>query len=149
MTPTATNVKTTQKLVFDLDKFEDVLLKKEYTVPSAPTSLEEALGAVGNDQARLLKVIHDGLMAEANSTAYNDKEGWNATDEEGDIAGPYSGSFASEELGKKIDAAVLNLAKLSGYDKSLSREKKRELKQSAITFIRSNPAILENIKAQA
>lgn len=141
--------KTTQKTVFDLDLFQDVLLKKEYVEPVAPVSLEAALEAVGNDQSRLLKVIHDGLKAEANSQAYNDKDGWNQTDEEGDIVGPYEGKSASAELGKKIDAAVLTLAKLNGYEKSLSPAKKQELKANAIAFIRSNPAILENIKAQA
>lgn len=139
----------TQRTVFDLDTFSNVLLVKTFNPPAKPTSIEEALAAVGNNNEKLLSVIYDGLLAEARKVAYESNDGWNLTDDEGDPAGVYNGKFASEKLGKLINGAVITMAKLSGYEKSLSPEKKKELKRQAMDFIRSNPAVLENIKNQA
>lgn len=145
MTPNGTQTKTTQRTVFDLQKFDDVKLVKEFAVPAKPTSLEEALAAVGNDQSKLLEVIHSGLTAAAANDAYNNIEGFKVVGEDGEPSEPYTGKYADEDMGKKINAAILSLAKLQGYDKSLSPAKKNELKESATNFLRSNPAMLASI----
>src|SRR4051812_33131412 len=101
MTPNGTQTKTTQRTVFDLQKFDDVKLVKEFAVPAKPTSLEEALAAVGNDQSRLLEVIHSGLTAAAANDAYNNIDGFKVVGEDGEASEPYTGKFADEEMGKK------------------------------------------------
>ncbi len=137
--------KTTQKTVFDLQKFDDVKLVKSYDVPSKPSTLEEALAAVGNDQSKLLEVIHEGLVAAANDAAYNDANGWNV-EIDGETL-PYSGQYADENKTKLINGAVLNLAKLQagGSWDTLDKTKKASFKDSAIQMLRDNPAMLKSI----
>lgn len=145
MTPTATT-KTVTKSVFDLGSFGDVKLTRDVTLPAKPASVEDALAAVGNDKDALLQVIYDGLVERAVENARAQTDGWNAINEEtGEAAGPYTGNPVTEEKGKAISLAVLNIAKAGGYDKSLPAEKKRELKEQAMQFLRSNPAMVQFI----
>lgn len=143
VTPQATKVVT--KSVFDLAKFDDVKLTRTVTLPSKPASVQEALAAVGNDTTALLNVIYDGLVERAVETARNEAEGWLTVTEDGEAGEVYTGQPVSEEKGKAISLAVLNIAKAGGYDKSLPAEKKRELKESAMNFMRSNPAMVQFI----
>lgn len=143
------NERPIQKTVFDLGKFDTVLLGKTFILPPAPKSLDEALVAVGRDEKRLLAVIADGLETEARRLATSEETGWNELDEEKNIVGPYTGVSANEEVGKKINNAVLSMAKTLGYSKDLSKEKRAALKDEAMEFIKSNPRIVESIKAQA
>jgi len=144
--PTAERTSNTQKTVFDLGKFDDVKLVKTVTLGAPVTSIQEALARLENDSDALLAVINAGLDEKTVKAARESNDGWNVEDEEGNLTA-YDGKFASEEQqGKKIDAVVLSMAKVLGYDKSLSAEKKRELKEQARAFIRSNPAIIESMQ---
>jgi len=151
MTPTtdstaAVGTKTVTTTVFDLDMFDDVKLTKQVAIPPVPQTLEEALAAVGNDTEKLLRVIHEGLTADAVDTAKTTLEGFSIVSEDGTPGAIYTGNYADEDKGKLINGGILALAKIYGYDKSLSVEKKRALKAQAVEFMRSNPAMLESLK---
>ncbi len=148
MTPTTSNgtAKVT-RTVFDLTAFDDVkLVKPAVALPNKPTSIEEALAAVGNNAAKLLDVIHEGLVAEAKAVAYDNIEGFQVVNEDGSVGEVYTGKYADEDKGKLINNAILSLAKMQGYDKSLPPERKRELKEKATSFLRDNPAMLATIQ---
>lgn len=132
--------------VFDLATFDDVKLSKNITLPSKPTTLEEALAACGNDSAKLLDVIHEGLIAETVDRAREDMSGFMQEGEDGEDV-PYTGAFADEKKSKLINNAVLALAKINGYGKTLAPTKKRELKDRAKNFLRENPAMLASLQS--
>lgn len=147
MTPTTTQpTAKVQRTVFDLAIFDDQKLTKTITLPTKPSTLEEALAACGNDSAKLLDVIHEGLVAETKSAAYDNIEGFQVVNEDGTAGDAYTGKFADEEKGKLINNAILSLAKINGYDKSLSKEKKQALKEKATAFLRDNPAMLASLQ---
>lgn len=137
--------KTIAMSVFDLASFDDVKLEKDVPVPSKPTTLEEALQACGNDSAKLLDVIHEGLISEALESARGDMSGWTMDDENGKPV-PYTGNYADEKKTKAINAAVLNLAKINGYDKNIGADAKRAIKDRMKQFLRDNPVILGSIQ---
>ena len=134
------------RTVFDLTVFDSVKLEKPFTPPSKPTDLNAALAAVGNDTAKLLDVIHAGLTSEARDAAYNDIQGFLVVGEDGEATEPYVGKFADDAKGKLINNAILAFAKMNGYDKSLPKEKKAALKESATQFLRDNPAAIASIQ---
>jgi hypothetical protein len=138
--------KSVQRTVFDLTAFDDLKLTKEVALPAKPTSIQEALAAVENSTPRLLEIIYEGLIADATSKAWDQIEGFHIVNEDGEAGELYTGKYADEAKGKLINAAILSLAKMQGYDKNLSREKKRELKEKATEFLRSNPAMLQSIQ---
>lgn len=144
MTPNGTTLQTAkvQLTVFDLAKFDDVTLVKTVTLPAKPETLADALAASGNDESKLLELIHEGLKAEAKENARNTMEGFLTVSEDGEPGEPYTGSYADEEKGKLINAGILALAKMNGYTKSLDPKKKAELKDNAKAFLRANPAML-------
>ena len=117
MTPTVAT-KTVQRTVFDLATFDDVPLVKSVTIPQKPSTLEDALAAVGNDQAKLLNVIHEGLVSEAMEAGRNDLAGFHVVAEDGEPGEEYAGTIATEEQGKQINATVLNFAKMNGFSKA-------------------------------
>lgn len=145
MTPIIQNTKNVTKSVFDLQAFGDVKLTRTVTMPVKPATVEEALAAVGNDKQALLSVIYDGLCERAVESARATSDGWLTVDEDGEASEPYTGQPVSEEKGKAISLAVLNIAKAGGFDKSLPKDKKRELKAQAMEFLRSNPAMVSFI----
>lgn len=141
------NTKTVTTSVFDLASFDTVKLSKVITLPSKPASIEEALAAVGNDSQKLLDVIYEGLAADAVETARNDMSGFLIADDDDEEKNgkPYEGKYADEDMSDKINKAVLSMAKVFGFDKSLSKEKKREVKEQAREMLRSNPAFIASI----
>ena len=145
MTPTAQQTMKVQRTVFDLQAFDDVKLIKEVPMPKKPEEIEEALNILGSKE-KLLDVIYKGLVAEARDASWEDIDGFKIVGEDGEAGEVYSGKFADEEKGKLINAAILSLAKMQGYEKSLSKEKKAELKAKATEFLRSNPAMLQSIQ---
>lgn len=146
MTPTTQTTKNVYKSVFDLVKFDDVKLTRTVQMPTKPATVEEALAAVGNDKQALLNVIYDGLCERAVESARTQSDGWLTVDDEsGEASEPYTGQPVSEEKGRAISLAVLNIAKAGGFDKSLPKDKKRELKAQAMEFLRSNPAMVSFI----
>jgi hypothetical protein len=151
MTPTAqqstTGAKTKkiQWTVFDLGTFDDVKLLKEVAMPDKPADLESAVNLIGNTD-RLLELIYTGMCDEATEQARKVVEGWKVADEDNEPGEDYTGKFADEAKGKLIGNAVLTLAKLNGYDKSLPKEKKDELKEKAKKFLRDNPAMIQGMQ---
>lgn len=152
MTPTNSNSQKTarvQNTVFDLAKFDDVTLYKVVNLPEKPATLKDALAAAGNDESKLLDLIHEGLCAETKENARNNMEGYKVVGDEGDSEEIYNGSYADEEKGKLINAGILAIAKMNGYTKSLAPEKKAEIKDRAKKFLRENPAMLGGITGGA
>lgn len=145
MTPNGPAKLKIQKTVFDLSTFSNIILKKEVEPPAKPTTVTEALAAVGNDEKALIDLIYKGLESRARDNAYDDMSGFMVEDTEEGTVKPYEGKFADEGMEQKINAAVLSLAKLQGFEKSLPVEKKNELKESARSFLRANPAMLKNL----
>jgi hypothetical protein len=161
MTPTtAVTTKKIQRTVFDLQVFDDVKLVKDVPLPKKPEEIQEALDILGSKE-KLLEVIYKGLIAEATDSAWEDIDGFRIVgsigpdkdgnvvytpDADGEPTEPYTGKFADEAKGKLINAAILSLAKMQGYEKSLSKEKKAALKEKATEFLRANPAMLQSIQ---
>jgi hypothetical protein len=144
LNPTAKVTRT----VFDLTAFDDVkLVKPAVVLPTKPSTLEEALAACGNDSAKLLDVIHEGLVSEAKSVAYDTIEGFQVVGEDGEAGEPYTGQFADDAKGKLINNAILAIAKINGFDKSLPKERKAALKDKATSFLRDNPAMLASLQS--
>jgi hypothetical protein len=141
-TPAAKAGNPVTRTVFDLATFDEVQLSKPFTPPTAPQTVEEALAACGNDTAKLLEVIHAGLTAEARDRAYNTLDGF-AIVVDGEVTETlYTGRAAEGDMKKKIDNAVLSMAKVYGYDKSLPIDKRNELKDQARSDMRKNPRVL-------
>jgi hypothetical protein len=140
--------KTVTRTVFDIQKFDDVKLQKVVPLPAKPATIEEALAAVGNDSSKLLDVIYEGLVGQQMDAEYNNIKGFKVVGEDGELGEDYTGQYADESKTKLINAAVLTFAKLNagGTWDTLSKEKKRELKDNAIAFMRSNPAMLASIQ---
>lgn len=142
----AATTKAINRTVFDLAKFEDVKLTKTITLPNKPANIQEALTAVGGDTEKLLNVIYEGLVADASDTARDQIDGFKVIGEDGEPGELYIGKYADEEKSKLIGNAVLSMAKMFGYDKSLPVAKKNELKDRAMAFLKENPAILASIQ---
>lgn len=148
MTPTASEAKTIplQSTVFNLDTMEDVLLFKE--VSFAPvTSTKEALERLGNDAAKFLAVINEGLESETRRAAKGDSSiPWLTEDEEGNRS-EFVGTPADS---KAVNSLVLTLAKtIFGYSKDADADKKRAAKQNAFEMIKTNDAIRAGLKQNA
>lgn len=145
MTPTTTNKIPVQKTVFDLDLFDEVTLVKDYEFTPV-TSVQEATERLGNDSAKILSVINDGLRAEMRRIAVADQTGWLREDEDGNRT-PFAGTLANLKL---VNQCVLSMAKtVFGFSKDLSPDAKRAAKQSAQDLIKNTPAIREGLQKTA
>lgn len=134
--------------VFDLATFDDVNLSKPFTLPTKFTSVQDALQAFDNNTDKLLSIIYAGMTADKRDSEYKDISGFYVVGEDGKPTDtPYTGKFAEDEQAKLIGSAVLTFAKLQSGGKwdSLKKEQKDALKASAITFMRSNPALLASL----
>jgi hypothetical protein len=132
--------------VFDLDVFDNITLGKEVTLPEKPTSLSEVVAKFNNDESRLISIIYEGMIKEAEVAAEKDKSGWRKfEDRDNDELADeeYNGKSADPEKKKLIYAAILSFAKVLGYDKSLTPEQKNAKKAQAKEIIKSNPAMME------
>lgn len=141
------NSKRIYKDVFDLESFESVRLAKDVVLDPPVTSIEEALGRVGNDAAKLLKILNDGLIQET-ITAAEETPGFLVFDEENKtLGGEFTGQSANEDAVKTL---VLSIAKgVFGYEKSKPVEAKRAAKESAMNLIKSNEQMRAGLKANA
>lgn len=122
-------VTKTQKTVIDISTMQEIKIGKEKTfVPI--TAPSEALERLGNDQAKLLKVINDGLKAEERRLlASNNDEPWRSfTDDGKTLNGPFTGEMLDSE---KVGGLVLQFAKLGGYGKDKTPDQKRAIKAKA------------------
>lgn len=120
--------KIVKRNVFDLGKFERVSLEKEVYLPLAPTTMEEALAAVDNDDAKLLKVIAKGLRSMAISEAKNS------------IA--LTGDFVSP----KVVSGTVNQFKALYPPKSDSKADVKAAKDQLYSFVRANEGLVNVIR---
>src|SRR5215471_3435975 len=97
MTPTEQSTAIVQKTVFDLALFNDVLLKKEVSLPNRPKSVQECMEAIGNDTEKFISIFYEGLVEDAKSKAREDMAGFKVVDEDGNIGDEYSGNYADEK----------------------------------------------------
>lgn len=144
------------RTILDLDTFEDVTLYKD--VPFTPvTSTEEALTRLGNDAAKFLAIVNEGLGAETRRNGANDPSiPWLEMDEKG-VKTPFTGTPADS---MKVNATVLNIAKsVFGYtsvkdgktedEKNKIRTANQAAKQAAMDLIKSTPVMFEGLKKNA
>ena len=153
MTPTtpATTL-TVTKSVFDLDTFSKVKLEKTIPEPSAPTSVEEALSAAGNDTAAFLRIFHNGLIESAKETAAASTDGFYAVsdeDEDETEKTPYTGRSATPEQGENIKQFLAKLNQAQGLVKSTPPARKKEIKANVIAFVKANPALIQMLLGPA
>jgi hypothetical protein len=135
--------------VFDLDSFDDVLLLKFVPAPPKPKSIQEALAMVEGKTEKLMQIVYDGLVADLRKAEYEKLEGFklvNKESKDGSGGPDYTGNSADETKKDLINAAVLNFAKILGYDKDLSPEKKNQIKEQARDLIRKNPEMVRSIQ---
>lgn len=134
-----------QSSVFDLDSMSDVTLVKSIDFTPV-TSNHEALARVNNDATKFLEVINRGLKAVEQAAAKdNDSLSWMVEDEEGKLV-PFSGTPADS---KTVNGMVLNMAKASfGYFQAKDADGRRASKDAAMAFIKSQPVLIEGMKAQ-
>lgn len=135
-----------QNTIFDLDSMDEVTLKKVVTFKPAANT-QEALAMLGNDSAKFLEVINEGLREHARVSAKSDTSTpWKVEDEEG-VETVFSGTVADA---KTVNGLILNMAKsVFGYAKDMTRDAKKAAKESAMNLIRSTPAIRDGLKVQA
>lgn len=135
-----------QKTFFDLATFADVTLKKSFDFTPV-ASVDEALSRLGNDAKRLIEIVNEGLINEQRRTEYQNADGWQAVDEDGDIVGPFTGVPADSKV---VNDMVLKMAKyVFGYSKDMTAEQKRAAREQAIEFIKSNETIKAGLQKSA
>lgn len=135
------------RTLFDLDSMADVTLQKEVPDFEPVTTAQEAMHRLGNDTAKFLQVINDGLMGHLrDSVKDNNDIPWQVADDEGNLA-VFAGTPADS---KAVNGLVLNLAKsVFGYTKESTPDEKRAAKDSALEMIKATPKIVEGLKKNA
>lgn len=138
-----------QSTVTALDTLEEVKLGKKVDFTDVD-SVEAALVAVGNDSAKLLKVINDGLAAETRRLAREDESGWHSYTESGELNGEYTGKIVDSD---KISQLVLTFAKMSGFGPDKTPDQKREIKAKARDKVKrmlaNDPEMLASVALSA
>ena len=143
--PEATKLRR-QKQYFDLESMTEVTLVKtgDFVDPKTP---EEALARLGNDSAKFLEIIVEGLRAEAGRALMADENvPFQVSDDEGNLT-PFAGTKADPAV---VNPLILNLAKMFGYPSGekgeAARAKKAAAKKKAIELIKNTPEIREGLK---
>lgn len=141
------------KTVFDLDTMDEVTLVKIVPDFVPAENSAEVLARVGNDTAKLLEIMNDGLRSAERAAIETNSEPWHTykVDESGEptdeVNGEFSGKMADTT---KVNSLVLTLAKtVFGYSKSMSKDEKRAAKSSALDMIKSNDAIKTGLQKSA
>lgn len=137
-----------QKTVFDLDSFEEVKLVKVPPKMAEVASIDEFLARVGNDSAKALKIINDGLEdAYRKEFAEDPNQPWHTFGDEDEVNGEFSGTIAEP---KAVNSLVLTLAKtVFGFSKDMTKEQKKAAKASAVEMIKGNEAIKDGLRKSA
>jgi hypothetical protein len=142
-----------QKTIFDLDSMEEVLLVKPVPDFIPAENSHEVLARVGNDTAKMLKLLNDGLRLAERAAVAEGSEPWHTfiADENGeltdDVNGVFTGTIADT---KAVNALKLTLAKtVFGFAKSMSKEEKSAAKESALEMIKTTPAIKAGLQKSA
>jgi hypothetical protein len=138
------------RTIFNLDNMEEVTLVKNVPAFVPAQSTADALARLGNDAAKFLQVINDGLAeAERQNVISDSNVPWLEEDEEGKQT-PFSGTPAD---GKKVKTLILNLAKTvflgKNWDKTVPPAEKKAAKESALAMIQSNDQIKNGLKQSA
>lgn len=135
-----------QRTVFDLDTMDEVLVFKTGAFTPVETA-KEALDRLANDSGKFLKVINEGLRAEAQRNLVNDESiGWQEEDEDGTVK-PFNGTPADSKV---VNPLILTLAKtIYGYNKDMSADQKRAAKEAAMAMIKTNEPMKAGLKANA
>lgn len=146
MSPSAAEQLKVQKGIFDLDTFEEVTVQVSGSFHPV-SSTQEALQRVGNDSAKFLELVNEGLRAEAQRELRQSITGWKLLDEDGQPSGEFTGTIADV---KAVNALVLTLAKtVFGYSKDLSADAKAQAKANAMGMIKNTAAIRDGLKKSA
>lgn len=142
--PTAAETLTVQRTITDLATFAEVTVRKESTFVPAD-SVQSALARLGNDNAKLMKAINEGLKAEERRQLGDTPGDWLVVDEDGKTTDqPFQGIQADNV---KVNLFVLQMAKtVYSYNKDMTAEQKTAAKAAAIEMIKSTPVIFEGMK---
>lgn len=136
-----------QATVYDLETMDDVTLRKVGSFAPVATA-GEGLARLGNDTAKFLKVVNDGLRAEAlRNLATDESIPWQEVDEESGELKPFNGAPADAKV---VNPLVLQLAKtIFGYNKDMKPEVKAKAKSDAKDMIKGNPVMVAGLKKSA
>lgn len=147
MTPNGTQEIKVQRTLLDLDSFEDVTLVKVGEFKPVQ-SADELMTRIGNDSAKFLKIVNDGLRSnEQQALKDNESVTWRVVGDDGKPGDTYNGTPADPSV---INPLVLNIAKAAtGYLQAKDAEGRKAAKDAAIEMIKSSPVMLESIKKQA
>lgn len=144
----STKLVTTE--VFDLAEFENVTLGKEIQLPAKPTSFNDVQNLPGMTNERLMNIVYEGLVKEAEEQAIKDKNGWHAFSEDDTLEDElYEGKWADSEKKKAINVMILNFAKSAfGFERGTGKDPARtkrnnEAKEKAKELIKGNQAMLD------
>lgn len=153
MPTTAIKQAPIQKTVFDLDTMEEVLLVKAVPDFKPAENSHEVLARVGNDSAKMLELLNNGLRLAEREAVADGKEPWHTfgVNDEGEytdeVNGPFTGTIADS---KAVNALKLTLAKtVFGFVKSLSKEEKAMAKSNALEMIKNTPTIKAGLQKSA
>jgi hypothetical protein len=143
-----------QKTVFDLDTMEDVTLVKAVPDFKPAENSHEVLARVGNDSAKMLELLNNGLrLAEREAVASDTAIPFHTfgVDENGEYTDEINGVFAGTIADiKAVNSLKLTLAKtVFGFTKNLSKDEKATAKANALEMIRSTPAIKAGLQKSA
>ena len=151
---------------FDLDSKGDVSLRKVGQFKPV-ADMSEFVARLGNDSAKILEIVNDGLENFATKQLAADETApWYLLGEDGEIVTDenkqpvvFAGTTLSEERAKQFNAMVLLNAKLMfGYPDSklpknaskdqveANRKLKETARQAALDMMLSNPAVVEALK---
>ncbi len=154
------------KEVLDLDSKGYVTLVKEVPEPSPITTMEEFVSKLGNDAQTILKYANVAfLQFFKDNLASNPDVPWMLPGDEDEPSVPWNGTPINPEKEKGFELSVITVAKaMFGYSKSMveipengtkeekaaaveaNRAAKKAAKDSARTFLLSNPAALTMLK---
>lgn len=151
--PTTIKQSPITKTIFDLNTMDEVTLVK--TVPDfvAAENSAEVLARVGNDSAKMLALMNDGLRLAEREAVEKNSDPWHTykVDESGEVTDEVNGPFdglAADSM--KVNALKLTLAKtVFAYSKSMTKDEKRAAKESALEMIRTNDAIKAGLQKSA
>jgi hypothetical protein len=132
---------------------EEVLLVKPVPDFIPAENSHEVLARVGNDTAKMLKLLNDGLRLAERAAVAEGSEPWHTfvADENGELTDDVNGVFTGTVADTKaVNALKLTLAKtVFGFSKSMSKEEKSAAKESALEMIKTTPAIKAGLQKSA
>jgi hypothetical protein len=130
--------------VFDVASKSEVTLSKVFDF-KPPATQEEALTRIGNDSAKFLDIVTEGLRQYERQAATNDPNiPW--VDESGET---FVGDVLTEEQSGKLNTTVLTMAKtMFGYvqGKAGTAEGRKKAKDDAQKFVLELPGFLEKLR---